>query len=58
MGVVRYDLQDLRESFRLPWAEMDCKRARVEGDQEMTEVNQVRKDGIMVKVMRVHLLFF
>lgn len=58
MGVVRSDLHCLRESFRLPCAEMDCKRARVEGDQEMIDVNQVRKDGIRVKVMRVHLLFF
>lgn len=58
MGVVRSDLHGLRESFRRPCAEMDCKRARVEGDREMIEVNQVRKDGIMVKIMRVHLLFF
>lgn len=58
MGVVRSDLHDLIESFRLPCAGMDFRRAGVEGDQEMTEVNQVRKDGIRVKVMSVHLLFF
>lgn len=37
---------------------MDCKRARVERDQDMIEVNQVRKDVIVVKVMRVDLVIF
>lgn len=43
MGVVRSDLY-LKESFRLPCGEMDCNGARVEGDQVMIEVDQVRKD--------------
>lgn len=34
----------LKESFKLPYEEMDCNRARVEGDQEIMEVDQVRKD--------------
>ena len=43
MGVMRSDLY-LKESFRLPSGEMDCNMARVVGDQETTEVDQVRKD--------------
>lgn len=43
MGVIRTDLY-LKESFKVPCGDMDCRRGRVEEDQDIIEIDQVKKD--------------